>query len=88
MTAGTVAVRAPAEAWTDTQDDTEGLVDHWHVAAGDAVVAGQPVVTVMVIKTSFDVEAPTDGRLEEILVAPGDTFSRDADLAVIATGHG
>lgn len=46
---------------------TEGRVVEWHVAVGDAVKAGQVVVTIESEKTQEEVESDIDGTLTAIL---------------------
>jgi pyruvate/2-oxoglutarate dehydrogenase complex dihydrolipoamide acyltransferase (E2) component len=76
-------VRAPEEVWEDTDEDVEGLLDDWHVAEGDAVEAGQAIASLMIVKTSFELEAPVAGTVARILVEKGATFGRDDELAQI-----
>lgn len=83
MSARTVDVRAPEAVWEDADDDVEGLLDEWLVAEGDQVEEAQVIASLMVVKTSFELVAPAAGTLEEILVAKGETFGRDDDLARI-----
>lgn len=83
MSGEQLAVRAPDTVWDDVDDDVEGLLDEWLVAAGDAVRAGQPIAALMIVKTSFELEAPATGIIAEILVGKGETFGRDTELARI-----
>ena len=41
--------------------DEHAVVVRWHVAKGDRVRAGQPLVTLETTKTTFDVDSPSDG---------------------------
>ena len=77
-------VLLPADAWEGVGPEVQGLVDQWLVAAGAPVEAGQPVVRVVLVKSTLEVEAPAAGRLE-ILVPAGDNFARGQALARIAT---
>ncbi|MBS1868728.1 MAG: lipoyl domain-containing protein [Actinobacteria bacterium] len=86
MSAQTLAVHAPTEVWEDADEDVEGLLDEWHVAVGDAVEAGQAIASLMIVKTSFDLEAPVTGTVAEILVAKGETFGRESELVRIEPG--
>jgi pimeloyl-ACP methyl ester carboxylesterase len=52
------------------------VVLEWHAAVGDAVAAGQLLVTVETSKSAVEVEAPADGVLSSILAKP------DAEVAV------
>ncbi|MFT4150681.1 MAG: alpha/beta fold hydrolase [Paracoccaceae bacterium] len=47
------------------------LILNWHAAPGDAVKAGQVIVTVETAKAATDVEAETDGFLAEVRFASG-----------------
>lgn len=78
-----VQVRVPAEAWGDAPPDAEALVNQWLVSPGDRVAAGQPVVEIVMLKANIEIEAPADGVLTQILVAEGETFGRERDLAKI-----
>jgi len=52
-----VAVRVPQI----NPNDEHAVVVRWHVAKGARVRAGQPLVTMETTKTTFDVDAPSDG---------------------------
>jgi len=89
-----IGIRLPREAWEGVEEGTEALLDQWLVREGDAVAAGQPVATVVVVKTNYEIVAPSAGRIAKILIAPQDTFGRDRDLALleeagaaVAAGH-
>ena len=69
-----------ADSWTDIDTEVEALVDKWHVSEGDIVKVGQSLITVVLIKASMDIVAPSDGRIEKILVPSGATFTRGAIL--------
>ncbi len=69
------------EAWKDVDVGTEALLDAWKVQEGDQVKQGQTLAVVVLVKTSFDVVAPADGIVEQILVAKEDTFKRGQPLA-------
>lgn len=79
-----VDVVLPATAWEGVEAGVQALVDAWLVADGAAVEAGQPVVRVVLVKSSIDVEALVSGQLK-ILVAAGENFERGQALARIAT---
>ncbi|HEU5433350.1 MAG TPA: acetyl-CoA carboxylase biotin carboxyl carrier protein subunit [Thermomicrobiales bacterium] len=57
-----------------------GLVATVHVAPGDAVAAGDPVVTLQSMKMEIPVAAEQDGTVAEILVAEGDEIDTGAVL--------
>lgn len=78
-----IEIVLPEEAWEGVDANVEGLVDQWLVSEGDRVVAGQPVVRVVLIKTNYEVAAPADGIVEQILVPKDDTFARRRPLAVL-----
>ncbi|HEY5184804.1 MAG TPA: biotin carboxylase N-terminal domain-containing protein [Actinomycetes bacterium] len=52
-----------------------------HVAAGDVVVAGQPVAVVEAMKMEHVVSAAYDGALAELYVVPGRSVALDEPLA-------
>jgi pyruvate/2-oxoglutarate dehydrogenase complex dihydrolipoamide acyltransferase (E2) component len=52
-----IAVRVPQI----NPNDEHAIVVRWHVAKGARVRAGQPLVTLETTKTTFDVDAPSDG---------------------------
>ena len=76
-----------AEAWKDVEPGTEALVDAWLVQAGDRVRAGQTLARVVLIKTSFDIVAPADGQIEQILVPRESTFKPGQPLARLKTAE-
>ena len=78
-----IEIKAPVEAFEDADEGVEGLLEDWLVAEGDAVTAGQPVADAIVVKTSFQVCAPCDGTIGEIVVPKGDTFAVGAVLATM-----
>lgn len=71
------------EVWEGVDPNTEALVDEWLVREGDRVAAGQPLVKVMLVKTSYEVAAPANGIIERILVRAEQTFARGRPLAVL-----
>jgi acetyl-CoA/propionyl-CoA carboxylase biotin carboxyl carrier protein len=70
---GSVAVVAPMP----------GAVLTLHVAAGDAVTAGDPIATLEAMKMEHVVAAPMAGRVTELLVRPADQVTRSQLLATI-----
>lgn len=78
-----VDVVLPPTAWEGVEVGVQGLVDAWLVADGVAVEAGQPLVRVVLVKSSMDVEALVSGRLK-ILLAAGENFARGQPLGCIA----
>lgn len=75
------AVRVPEELWGDAEG--EALLDHWLVAEGAHVSAGQPLAEAMIVKSNVQVESPADGVLMRVLVPDQGTFARGQDLALI-----
>jgi pyruvate/2-oxoglutarate dehydrogenase complex dihydrolipoamide acyltransferase (E2) component len=78
-------IRLQDEAWEETEEDTEGLVDEWHVKVGDKVDAGQLLATVIVAKTKFEVLAPSAGVVAELMVPAQENFPRGQALATLTT---
>ncbi len=68
-------------AWKDVEPGTQALLDRWLVGVGDAVRAGQPLATVVLVKASIEIAAPADGTLAQILVQASDNFGRAQPLA-------
>jgi biotin carboxyl carrier protein len=71
----------PSTAWKDVEPGTEALVDKWLVQEGGRVKAGQTMAVVVLVKTSFDIVAPIDGVVEQILVPQEATFKPGQPLA-------
>ncbi len=74
------------EAWEGVDTGTEALVDAWLVREGERVVAGQPLVKVVLVKTSYEVPAPASGILDRILVPAEQTFARGRSLGTLREG--
>lgn len=47
---------------------SEGVVGQWHVREGDAVAKGDALVEIITSKAAFDVEAPENAAMLQILV--------------------
>jgi pyruvate dehydrogenase E2 component (dihydrolipoamide acetyltransferase) len=45
---------------------TEGIITEWHFQEGDAVSAGDALLTVETEKVDTDIEAPVSGTLVEV----------------------
>lgn len=52
-----------------------------HVSAGDAVAAGDPIVTIESMKLQTVLGAPRDGIIAEITITDGEMFGKDQILA-------
>ena len=63
----------------------EGTVVQWHKQLGDWVEADETICEISTDKIDTDVPAPAAGRLQEIVVAAGETVPVGATLARIAT---
>jgi 3-methylcrotonyl-CoA carboxylase alpha subunit len=61
-----------------------GLVATVHVKAGDAVAAGDPVVTLQSMKMEIPVPADDGGTVAEILVNEGDEIETGAVIVRLA----
>lgn len=68
-------------AWEGVDAGTEALLDKWLVAEGARVRAGQPLASVVLVKSTLEVTAPADGVLAAILVQPSETFGPGRALA-------
>jgi biotin carboxyl carrier protein len=60
-----------------------GTVLAVHVQEGDAVRAGQPLVTVEAMKMEHVVSSPVDGTVGRLLVAAGQSVSLGQSLAEV-----
>ena len=54
-----------------------------HVAVGDTIAAGDPIVTLEAMKMEHIVAASGPGRVTELVVRPGDQVTRGGTLATI-----
>lgn len=66
---------------TEVLSPLPGLVATVHVSAGDAVSAGDPVVTLQSMKMEIPIAAESDGTIEEMHVAEGDEIDTGALIA-------
>ena len=71
------------EIWQDLEEDTEGLLDEWHVDEGEQVEAGQSIASIVLIKANYEITAPTSGVISKILVEAQDSFTKGQNLAQI-----
>jgi pyruvate dehydrogenase E2 component (dihydrolipoamide acetyltransferase) len=60
----------------------------WHVAAGDRVVGGQPLLTVETEKSVVDVASPRAGTVAALLARAGERLAVGAPLLEFANGVG
>jgi len=64
---------------------TEGTLIEWHVAAGDSVTDGQPIVDISTDKIDVELPAPSAGTITEILAGEGDTVTVGQVIARMTT---
>ena len=67
---------------------TEAQIGEWAKKPGDAVKAGETLVTLETDKVALDVPAPADGTMGEIVAAEGETVGVDALLGQLEGGSG
>lgn len=79
-------IALPDDVWEGVEPGTEALVEQWLVRAGERVAAGQIVAKVVLVKTSLEVAAPTDGVIERILIPAQQTIKRGQPLATLRAG--
>jgi 2-oxoglutarate dehydrogenase E2 component (dihydrolipoamide succinyltransferase) len=75
----TTEVRVPALP----ESVSDGVVVCWHRQAGDIIKRDEPLVDIETDKVVLEVPAPTDGVLEQIMFADGDTVVSDQVIGVI-----
>ena len=66
-----------------TEQQADGMVVEWTVAAGDTVKQGQVILEIVIVKTTMEVPAPVNGVLREICVTKGKLFKPGIVLARI-----
>jgi pyruvate dehydrogenase E2 component (dihydrolipoamide acetyltransferase) len=64
---------------------TEGMVVTWLKQPGDPVERGEPLFVVQTDKVDMDVEATAAGRLQEILLEPGQIVAVGTVIAKMGT---
>ena len=60
-----------------------GMVVEVHVATGEVVSRGQPMITIESMKILTVITAPRDGEVSEVHFEPGDTFDKNAALITL-----
>jgi pyruvate/2-oxoglutarate dehydrogenase complex dihydrolipoamide acyltransferase (E2) component len=76
-----IEIKLDAAAWDGAQDNTQALLEKWLVKENEKVKKGQVLVTVVMVKATIDIEAPTDGYIEKIMIPNGESFALGARLA-------
>jgi pyruvate/2-oxoglutarate dehydrogenase complex dihydrolipoamide acyltransferase (E2) component len=76
-----IAIKLDDAAWDGAQDNAQALLEKWLVAENEPVKKGQVLVTVVMVKATIDIEAPTDGHIEKIWVPNGESFALGTTLA-------
>lgn len=66
----------------------EAEIVAWHVAAGDHVVADQPLLSVETDKAVVEVPSPCSGRIKALLAEPGTVVKVGAPLVEFEEGTG
>ncbi|MGH2618679.1 MAG: acetyl-CoA carboxylase biotin carboxyl carrier protein subunit [Thermomicrobiales bacterium] len=66
---------------SDVLSPLPGLVATVHVKVGDAVAAGDPVVTLQSMKMEIPIPAESDGMIADVLVSEGDEIDTGAVIA-------
>ena len=77
------AAHAHAGGRVDLSAPMPGSVVRVHVASGDRVATGDPIVTLEAMKMEHVVVAPADGVAVDIAVAAGDHVVRGQPLAAV-----
>ncbi len=62
----------------------EGTINRWFKQEGESVRAGEPLLEIMTDKANMEVEAPCDGVVRRILIAPDILVAIQTPIAVIA----
>ena len=70
----------------EVESEVQGSVWKVEVEAGAAVSAGDVLMILESMKMEIPVEAPVDGVVAELKVAPEEPVEEDQVLAVIETG--
>jgi pyruvate/2-oxoglutarate dehydrogenase complex dihydrolipoamide acyltransferase (E2) component len=76
-----IEIKLDAEAWDGAQDGAQALLEKWLVSENEQVKKGQALVTVVMVKATIDIEAPSDGYIDKILILQGESFAIGTVLA-------
>ena len=76
-----IEIKLDAAAWDGAQDNAQALLEKWLVAENSQVKKGEALVTVVMVKATIDIEAPTDGYIIKILIPNGESFALGSILA-------
>ena len=76
-----VSLYIPAQA----ASETEALIAKWHVTEGDNLSKGQAIAEIESAKSTFDFEAPCEGKVIRLLYKEGDTVTFDKPVIEIET---
>ncbi len=79
----TIQITLPAEFWDGVQPGTEALVEKWLVDEGAAVAQGDVLATLVLVKTSYELQAPQSGVIETILVSAENTVAPGQAVAIL-----
>ncbi len=76
-----IEIKLDAEAWDSAQDGAQALLEKWLVSENEQVKKGQALVTVVMVKATIDIEAPSEGYIDKILILQGESFAIGTVLA-------
>lgn len=65
------------------EEGAQALLAVWNVGPGERVHAGQEIGLAELVKASVPIEAPVAGRVQALCIAAGESFGRDAVLAIL-----
>jgi pyruvate/2-oxoglutarate dehydrogenase complex dihydrolipoamide acyltransferase (E2) component len=65
---------------------TEGIIVQWHKQVGEAIAAGEALVTVQTEKVDTEIEAPVGGTVAELRYQVDDEAPVGEIIAQIETG--
>jgi len=80
----TTVVTLDDTIWEDVEAGMEAMLDEWHVSQGDAVTEGQCLATVMLVKSSHELIAPSSGVVSKLYLAEEAYFTQGQPLLEIA----